>query len=65
MKRQILKEINGQRILVFVYILVLLIGTISSFNRPKGYVDVFAMPASGKTIIIDAGHGGWGSGIYS
>ena len=50
--------------LAVIYIAVLLIfavGTQQGSSSPQ-HVDVFAMPASGKVIVIDAGHGEWDPG---
>ena len=58
MKNRFVNETNKQRALIFIYVMVLMIGIAGSFNNPKGYIDVFAMPASGKVVVIDAGHGG-------
>ena len=62
MLERIISKLNTQRILVFIYIAVLLFGVSASFNNNDGFVDVFSMPASGKVVVIDAGHGGWDPG---
>jgi len=65
MKREIINRLSIQRVLVFLYVIILAAGVLSSFNDYDAYMDVFAMPASGKIVIVDAGHGGWGCGYNS
>jgi len=48
--------------IAIIYIAVLLVFAVGTQQGPPRHVDVFAMPASGKVIIIDAGHGGWDPG---
>ena len=47
--------------LAVVYMAVILVFAIGAHQTAPPYVDVFAMPATGTVIVIDAGHGGWGS----
>ncbi len=53
-------SIRKEQILIVFYIIVILIGVISSYNRET--VETFAMPVSKKVILIDAGHGGFDPG---
>jgi len=49
--------------LALIYITVILTFALSSTQgTPPQVVDVFAMPAAGSVIIIDAGHGDWDPG---
>jgi len=48
--------------LAVIYIAVLVIFIVGTYQGAPQHVDVFAMPASGRVIIIDAGHGGWDPG---
>jgi len=48
-------------IIYIVVILVLSVGVQQGSSSPQ-HVDVFAMPASGRVIVIDAGHGAWDPG---
>jgi len=62
-ERMFLYMVNIRRLknkpLVIIYIAVLLIFAVGTQQSAPQSVDVFAMPAMGRVIIIDAGHGGW------
>jgi len=47
--------------LAIVYIAVILVFAVGAQQSAPAHVDVFAMPAAGRVIVIDAGHGGWDS----
>jgi len=55
--------INIQRFknkpLAIAYIAIILVFAIGTQQSAPTHVDVFAMPARGRVIVIDAGHGGW------
>lgn len=53
-------NVRKEQILVFLYVSIILFGIISSYNSKT--VQTFSMPASKKTIVIDAGHGGFDPG---
>ncbi|MCL2565093.1 MAG: N-acetylmuramoyl-L-alanine amidase [Defluviitaleaceae bacterium] len=48
--------------LAIIYIAVLLVFIAGAMQSSPQYVDVFAMPATGRVVIIDAGHGSWDPG---
>jgi len=45
--------------LAIVYIAVILVFAVGTQQNAPQYADVFAAPAAGRVIVIDAGHGGW------
>lgn len=53
-------SIKMERLLLFIYCAVLLIGIITSIGREV--IPTFNMPISKKVVVIDAGHGGWDPG---
>jgi len=53
-------KIKG-KILAVVYIAIILVFATGAHQSAPPYVGVFAMPATGTVIVIDAGHGGWDS----
>lgn len=48
--------------LAVIYIAILLVFIAGAMQSSPQYIDVFAMPATGKVVIIDAGHGSWDPG---
>lgn len=53
-------SIKMERILLFIYCAVLVIGIATSIGREA--IPTFNMPISKKVVVIDAGHGGWDPG---
>ena len=53
-------SVKKEQILIVFYVIVIVAGIVRAYYNET--VAVFAMPVSGKVIIIDAGHGGWDPG---
>jgi len=60
MKAMKVISIKKERILIFIYLLIIAIGLAHSFNNEA--ITTFTMPVNKKVIVIDAGHGGWDPG---
>ncbi len=50
------KKIVNLFLIIFIILLILTI-TLSLKNENNNYIDTVSLPVSGKTIVIDAGHG--------
>jgi N-acetylmuramoyl-L-alanine amidase len=56
-------SVKKEKILLFIYCAVLLLGIITSIGREA--VPTFNMPVAKKIVVVDAGHGGWDPGKIS
>lgn len=52
-----IKEIKKDKILIGLYVLVIFAGVLRTYFSES--VETFSMPVAKKSIVIDAGHGGW------
>ncbi len=56
-------SIKKEKILITLYLLIIFVGVFNTIRSEA--VQTFSMPVSKKVILIDAGHGGWDSGMVA
>jgi len=57
------EKIKKERVFVIAFLIVVCAGIFTMHKSGEAAVTTFAMPASKKIVVVDAGHGGWDPGM--